>query len=88
VDAPVAKAIAVGAERDDIERQLAAHGTAKVSYLTSDVVVSNCALRNGTIEYSLRKPFVLRANVSESDNWHQIIGGEQGIRTLGSFHYT
>ncbi|CAN5826951.1 hypothetical protein BH11MYX4_BH11MYX4_22610 [soil metagenome] len=85
-------------ERDDVERQLAAHGAAKVGYLTSgvkllelaqrahelyvsqspheqrrllNVVVSNCTLRNGTIEYSLRKPFDLLADVSESTNWRR-----------------
>jgi site-specific DNA recombinase len=33
-----------------------------------NVVVSNCTLNNGTVEYSLRKPFDLLADISESQN--------------------
>ena len=33
-----------------------------------NVVVSNCTLRGGTVEYSLRKPFDLLAEISESNN--------------------
>jgi hypothetical protein len=33
-----------------------------------NVVVSNCTLRDATVEYSLRKPFDLLADISESNN--------------------
>ena len=36
-----------------------------------NVVVSNCTLKDGTVEYSLRKPFDLLAGISESNNWRR-----------------
>ncbi len=36
-----------------------------------NVVVSNCTLKDGTVEYSLRKPFDLLADISESQNWRR-----------------
>ncbi len=36
-----------------------------------NVVVSNCTLKDGTVEYSLRKPFDLLADISESNNWRR-----------------
>lgn len=85
-------------EREDIDRQLAALGTAKTNYLASgvkllelaqraydlyvsqppheqrrllNVVVSNCRLNDGTIEYDFRKPFDVLAEASESNNWRR-----------------
>jgi site-specific DNA recombinase len=36
-----------------------------------NVVLSNCTLRNGSVEYSLRKPFDLLAHLAESNNWRR-----------------
>ena len=36
-----------------------------------NVIVSNCTLKDGTVEYSLRKPFDLLADISESNNWRR-----------------
>lgn len=36
-----------------------------------NVVVSNCTLRDRTVEYSWRKPFDLLADISESNNWRR-----------------